>query len=68
MHAVLQGPGENPFPYSETPEPPGQTGPHFQGAVHFDAISRLKRRKKKILSTCVKKLCKIQFSWQNPEH
>ena len=39
MHAVLQGPGENPIADFETSDDAGQDGPHLPRALHFNAIS-----------------------------
>ena len=38
VHAVLQGLGQDPRSYTETPEHAGQTGPQLPGVVHSDAV------------------------------
>lgn len=38
VHAVLQGPGEDPLPHLEETNHAGQAGTHLQGTLHSHAV------------------------------
>ena len=41
MHAVLQGPRQDPLPDPQAADDARQVGPHLQGALHPHAVPRL---------------------------